>query len=220
MSRMSCVSSQGLLVFCQSSGSKLLNWTSPTPQTHPQRAVTIWLYLLEGFFLSFLLRGSSTGSATKPPILIMNKNKPQLFWSGVCEISEGGHQKSGESDSWSSSWSGPLIRSEWQENMGPNRYPPTPSTLLVAPIWLLTRLTYSSPFRTLNETWDTHKGTKINVFLQLQSLMSLLLLSPPHCLSALHVLLLSFSTGCHKPVGCIQGFQNLMDSSLTPIKIS
>lgn len=119
----------GRPLFCQASGSKQLNWTALHGPTYPFGTLTIMLYLA-----FFRLQGLSTDSLTKPPILIMNKTRPWLFWSGVCVSSEGGHQKSGESDSWSSSWLGPLIRSEWQENMGPHRYlPPTPAPSLLLP---------------------------------------------------------------------------------------
>lgn len=128
----------------------------------------------------------SADRLTNPPILIMNKTKPWLLWSGVCASSEGGHQKNGESDSWSSSWSGPLIRSEWQENMGPHRYlPPVTAPSPAAPIWPLTSpslTTLSIPcwlLRTLLRSWKwallsvTFISIK-RLCLSLQSYMSIL----------------------------------------------
>lgn len=111
MSRMSCIDSPCLPLFCQASGSKQLNWAALAP-AYPQRAVTVLLYLATtAGFVNWL-----TNKATNPHY--EQKQALTLKWWG--------HQKSGESDSWSSSWSGPLIRSEWQANMGPHRYlPPT-----------------------------------------------------------------------------------------------
>lgn len=120
---------RGLPLFCQASGSKPLNWTAPAP--HILREL-----LLSCFILTFLSTVGFVIRLTNKATSIHYKQKQALTplkWF-VCVSSEGAHQKNGESDSWSSSWSGPLIRSEWQENMGPNRYlPPDPAPYLLLP---------------------------------------------------------------------------------------
>lgn len=158
----------------------------------------------------------------------MNQNKPRL-WSGVS--SEGGHQKSVENDSWSSSWSGPLIRSEWQENMGPKRsLPPAPAPSLLLPfghlqiphqqeVWLLSFLLKGEH---QNPRGMFHMKSCIS-FISYSYVYS----APPKYLHALHVWLHS-STRCHKPVWSaftmttlelgLPTTPSLMDSSLTPIK--
>lgn len=115
-----CSSGDCLALFGRSRGSELIIWTSSLP--HPQRKKNTTC-----LFLYILLRILSADSPTDvSPFLIMNKNRPQLFSHGLRGSSRGGHQKNGESDSWSSSWPAPLIRSEWQENMGPYRYSISP----------------------------------------------------------------------------------------------
>lgn len=117
-----------LSLFCQASGSKQLSWTAPAP--HILRlSVTILLYLAFFFYCGFCQLASQQSHQ------FSLWTKTSLDSSEVvCVSSERGHQKSGESDSWSSSWSGPLIRSEWPENMGPNRYlPPAPAPSLLLP---------------------------------------------------------------------------------------
>lgn len=97
----------GLHLFCQTSGSKEQHWAALAP-TYPWIAVSVLLYLASTVgFVNWL-----TNKATNPHY--EQKQALTLKW---------GYQKSGESDSWSSSWSGPLIRSG---EHGPHRYlPPT-----------------------------------------------------------------------------------------------
>lgn len=106
-----------LHLFCQASGSKELNWAALAP-TYPWGAVTVLLYLASTVgFVNWL-----TNKATNPHY--EQKQALTLKWWG--------YQKNGESDSWSSSWSGPLIRS------GEHGTSQVPLSHPAAPIWSLT----------------------------------------------------------------------------------
>lgn len=144
----------------------------------------------------------------------------------VCASGGGAHQKIGESDSWSSSWSAPLIRSEWQESTGPHRYLPSCCrTLPTAPIWPLTSptpATMSIPFWLLKplllpKWWTFESGAFISIkslparhYTSTLSLFSShLCLWPPLCCPSPSMfacpsrVAAPLSTRRHKPVRCV-----------------
>lgn len=132
MSRTSCVSSEDCFSFVKP---QALNSSIELPRPHISSESFNYL-ALSCFF--FPLWGLSTGSPIKPPILIMNKNKPWLFWSGVCEL---WRRTSKERREWQLVLL--LVRPPDKIRVtgehGTQQVPPScPSTLLAAPIWPLT----------------------------------------------------------------------------------
>lgn len=149
-----------------------------------------------------------------------------LKWGCVCTSGRGAHQKIGESDSWSSSWSAPLIRSEWQESTGPHRYLPSCCrTLPAAPIWPLTSpapATMSIPFwlfkpLLLPKWWTFQSGAFISIkslaarrYTSTLSLLSSrlrlwrpLCCPPPPVFACPSRVAAPLSTRRHKPVRCV-----------------